>query len=152
MTGAGFATNQGSYPMPSNPSHPNVKTLRAIYANLRCIGEYVDDDVVLHSAEREITGMKADYVGRQEVVEKEQELIRLSGDTLVMDVQSIQANDHFGTVIGTLRAYLRGRDMAEPFCGVWQFRDGRVIEHWENAYDARAVGRFLMGEDIATAP
>jgi len=132
--------------------HPNAKTLRAIYADLRCIGDYVDDDVILHAAEREVTGMKADYIGRQEVVEKERELVRLTDGTLLMDVQGVQANDHFGTVIGTLRAHLRGHDMAMPFCGVWQFRDWRIIEHWENAYDVHAFGRFLMGEDVATAP
>jgi hypothetical protein len=93
--------------------------------------------------------MKARHVGRQDVIAKELEPIRLTEDTLVMDVQGIQANDYFGTVVGTLPVYLCGRDMAMPFCGLWRFRDGHVIEHWENAYDVRAFGRFLMGEDVA---
>ena len=138
--------------MTSSSTHPNVATLRAIYADLRCIGEHVADDVVLHAAERELPGMKTRYVGRAEVVAKELDLIRLTDDTLVMDVQDMQANDHFGAVIGTLRARLHGREMAMPFCGLWRFQDGLAVEHWENAYDAGTFGRFLMGQavDVAT--
>ena len=72
--------------------------LRAIYADLRCIGDHVGDDVVLHAAERELPGMKTRYVGRAEVIAKELDLIRLTDDTLVMDVQDMQANDHYGAV------------------------------------------------------
>jgi ketosteroid isomerase-like protein len=129
-------------------SSANTQTLRMIYANLASIGAYVDDDVVLHAAEREIPGMRRRYVGRAEVVAKELELIRLTDNTLFMDVQSVQANDYFGAVTGFLRASLHGREITMPFCGLWRFRDGRVIEHWENAYDASAFGRFLAGEGM----
>ncbi|KAH6628416.1 hypothetical protein F5144DRAFT_536873 [Chaetomium tenue] len=37
--------------------------------------------------------------------------------------------------------------IAMPFCGVWRFDElGRAVEHWENAADPAALGRWLRGE------
>jgi len=127
-------------------NHPNIEKLRSIYADLRRIGEFSANDVVLHTAERGIPGRPAQVVGQKAVVAKELELIRATNDTLLMDVQSIVANDHFGAVLGILRARLNGREIGVPFCGLWRFRDGLITEHWENAYDVNAFARFLMGE------
>ncbi len=124
-------------------THPNVETLRAIYADLTRIEDYASDDVVLHPAER-ATG-EGDYIGKHAVVAKEHDLIRLTGGTLIMDVEHIVANDHFGAVLGVLRVHRNGRAFGMPFCGLWRFRDGLIVEHWENAYDAPAIHRFLTG-------
>lgn len=129
--------------MTVHSSHPNVEVLRQIYADLTRIGEFCADDVVLHSAERGLPGAQALYVGRAAVEAKEQELIHASDGTLVMSVQGIQANDHFGAVLGELQVDRSGVSMRMPFCGLWKFRDGRIVEHWENAYDVEAFGRFL---------
>jgi ketosteroid isomerase-like protein len=66
----------------------------------------------------------------------------MTKNTLVMDVQHIVANDHFGAVLGVIRAHPNGQVMEMPFCGLWRFRSGRIVEHWENAYDAVTLGRF----------
>ncbi|UQA58678.1 nuclear transport factor 2 family protein [Polyangium aurulentum] len=128
--------------------HPNVETLRAIYADLTRLGDHAADDIVLHTAERElcidIAGRRA--VGKEAVVAKEIDLIRATGGTLVMDVEHITANDHFGAVFGVLRAQLGGETLAMPFCGLWRFRDGLITEHWENAYDVTVVQAFLAGK------
>lgn len=81
------------------------------------------------------------------------ELIRMAGNTLVMQGQHIVANDHFGAVLGALQVDIKGKTLAMPFCGLWRFRKGRIIEHWENAYDTSAFGQFLMGEvaDVKTS-
>jgi ketosteroid isomerase-like protein len=121
--------------------HPNVETLRAVYTDLARIGEYTSDDVVLHAAERGPTDIR--YVGRRAVVAKEKELIWLTDNTLVMDVGQIVADDHFGAVLGVLRAHRDGDAVAVPFCGLWRFRDGLIVEHWENAYDLAGLTRFL---------
>ncbi len=52
-----------------------------------------------------------------------------------MNVEHIVANDSFGTVLGTLRGRFGETYFAQPFCGLWRFRDGRITEHWENIYD-----------------
>jgi hypothetical protein len=42
----------GTIKMTTNKSHPDAETLRAIYADLSCIPECADDNVVLHTADR----------------------------------------------------------------------------------------------------
>lgn len=125
-------------------AHPNVETLRAVYADLRRIAEFSDDAVVLHPAERSHNPEVPSVRGKRAVLEQELSLLRVAEGTLLMDVEQIIANDHFGAVTGKLRAEKSGRSIAMPFCGLWRFRDGRIIEHWENAYDAGAFGAFLM--------
>lgn len=133
--------------------HPNVRMLQTIYADLTRIGEYAADDMILHRADRALFREAAAgrVVGRDAAVTHERELIRLTGGTLVMDVEHISANDHFGAVFGVLRAYRDGATLAVPFCGVWRFRDGRILEHWENAYDLSTVQAFLAGGEPSTA-
>ncbi|OAI80555.1 nuclear transport factor 2 family protein [Ralstonia pseudosolanacearum] len=128
-------------------NHPNVSMLEAVYADLTRIAEYCDDDVVLHTADRGAAGGPAEVFGKVAVLDKELDLIRLTSQTLHMDVESIIANDHFGAVMGVLRARRDGHSIGMPFCGLWRFRNGRIVEHWENAYDAGALGRFLMGNE-----
>lgn len=61
-----------------------------------------------------------------------------------MDVENITANEHFGAVMGTLRARKEGKgEVAVPFCGLWRFEGGKAVEHWENAVDAGRLGEWL---------
>jgi hypothetical protein len=131
-------------------THSNVATLETIYADLSRIADYCDDDVVLHTADRGASGGPAEIVGRKAVLDKELDLIRLTGKTLHMDVQQIIANDYFGAVMGILRSRRNGSAIGMPFCGLWRFRHGRIVEHWENAYDAAELGQFLLGEPGST--
>lgn len=121
--------------------HPNVEVLHAVYDDLARIGEFTDDDVVLHPADREETGRLV--VGKDAVTDWEVGLIGLTGGTLLMDVDDITANDYFGAVTGVLRAQPGGRDVSMPFCGLWRFRDGLIVEHWENAYAPAALAGLL---------
>lgn len=125
-------------------THPNIETLRAVYSDLRSIAKYSADHVVLHTADREVSGRPRQVFGKQAVLAKELDLIRLTNNTLVMEVHDIIANDHFGAVLGILRARLDDRDIGMPFCGLWRFHKGLIVEHWENAYDAAALGEFLQ--------
>ncbi|MFJ2008429.1 nuclear transport factor 2 family protein [Streptomyces chartreusis] len=120
-------------------AHPNVDALREIYANLTRLGDYAADDIVLHTANREVMPEHGKIHGKEAAVAKERQLIAATGNTLVMDVQDIIANDYFGAVMGVLRAHQDGKALAMPFCGLWRFRDGRIVEHWENAYDIAAL-------------
>ncbi|GGV55295.1 hypothetical protein GCM10010245_87530 [Streptomyces spectabilis] len=126
-------------PIPSARSavHPHVEILQAIYTDLPKIAEHAADDIVLHRADRSVEDLRV-CRGLQAVLAHEQALLRVTGDTLVMDVDHIMANDHFGTVLGTLRA-TRPLPVAMPFCGLWRFADGLIVEHWENAYDPAAL-------------
>ncbi|MFJ4144978.1 nuclear transport factor 2 family protein [Pseudomonas sp. NPDC089734] len=127
----------------------NVETLRAIYKDLTRIAEFADDDIVLHKADQSASPLTV--IGKQAVYRHEVNLIALTHASLCMDVQEVIANDYFGAVLGTLRAGTADKRIGMPFCGLWRFREGKVIEHWENAYDARALGGFLRGNDVQAA-
>ena len=129
--------------MTMNATHPNVSVLRAIYQDLRRIADYSDETVVLHPAERSHSESALPVVGKRAVLAKELDLIRVTDESLVMEVTDIVANESFGAVLGTLRAAKHGRTLAMPFCGLWRFRDGLIVEHWENAYDASVMGAFF---------
>src|SRR5689334_2633316 len=108
--------------MSTTTTHPNVQKLRVIYADLTRLGEFAADDMVLHTAEREAVRDVAAkrIVGKEACVAKERDLIRLTGGTLLMDVEHMVANDHFGAVFGVLRAHRGGATLAVPFCGLWR--------------------------------
>lgn len=115
----------------------NATVLAAIYADLSSIGDYLADDAVLHPAE---PGSPT-VVGRDSIIAHEKALIRATEGMLVMQVQNIATNAHFGTVLGTLIAAQtdangkRKKMVTMPFCGLWRFRDGLIVEHWEHDYD-----------------
>ena len=128
--------------------HPNVATLHQLYADLRRIDDHAHEDMVLHTAQRALGPEAGRIVGKTAVSAKIHELIRQTGDTLRMQVDSIVANDYFGAVLGSIRTERDEHDIAMPFCGLWRFRDGRVLEHWENAYDIAGLDAFILGEGV----
>lgn len=122
-------------------AHPHVEILRTIYADLTTVADYAADDIVLHRADRTAEDPRV-CRGIRAVLAHEQGLIELARGTLVMDVEHIAATDHFGAVLGTLRASLP-QQIAMPFCGLWRFAAGRIVEHWENAYAAAELHQSL---------
>ncbi|GAB7052431.1 nuclear transport factor 2 family protein [Catenuloplanes indicus] len=123
--------------------HPNAELLRLLYTDFSQIHRYAAPDVRLHPADR--TPGTVPLVGVAAFLSREKALVDATRGTLFMDVESVYANDFYGTVIGTLRATVDG-EIAMPFCGLWRFADGRIVEHWQNAYDAPALVRALNGE------
>lgn len=131
--------------------HPNIATLRFIYDDLRRIERHADEDMVLHTAQRRPAVDSGIVYGKKAVVEKMNALIRKSGQTLTMSVESIVANDYFGAVIGSIKARCGDREISMPFCGLWRFRDGCILEHWENAYDIAELDAFMDNETANTS-
>jgi ketosteroid isomerase-like protein len=119
--------------------------LRAIYADFSLLEKFASEDIVLHaSGSRDI--MTGDYVGKQAVLAKEMELYRRSGGSLVMATDHIVANDHFGAVLGRFSANRNGNRFEAEICGLWRFRDGVIVEHWENCSDWPAAEHFFVDE------
>ncbi|MFH8760665.1 nuclear transport factor 2 family protein [Streptomyces atroolivaceus] len=127
--------------MTANAEHPNARILRAVYADLTKIADYAAPDILVHLADRTPIDPRP-CRGATAVLAHEQALIRMTHGTLVMDVQQIAANDHFGAVLGTLRA-TRPQPVGVPFCGLWRFVDGCIVEHWENAADPALLSGIL---------
>ncbi|KAK0631200.1 hypothetical protein B0T14DRAFT_501292 [Immersiella caudata] len=126
------------------PPFPDTTTLlQYLYEDLSRISEVASRDILLHTADRDLSSpSKAPLRGVEAAQAHEDALIAATGGSIVMDVQSISANEHFGSVMGVLRASKTGReDLAIPFCGVWRFEGGWAVEHWENAIDP---GQFAL--------
>ena len=122
-------------------AHPHAQILRTIYADLTTVAHYAADDIVLHRADRTAEDPRV-CRGIQAVLAHEQALISLAKNTLTMDVEHIVATEYFGAVLGVLRTRLP-RQIAVPFCGLWRFEDGRIVEHWENAYSAAELNQLF---------
>jgi hypothetical protein len=123
----------------------NQALLQHLYADVTRISQVSTNDIILHTADRDLSSPpRPPLRGKTAAQAHEDALVALTQGTLVMDVQTIVANEHFGTAMGILRARKEGRgDLAIPFCGVWRFEKGLAVEHWENAVDARALEAWL---------
>lgn len=122
--------------------HPHVELLRVLYTDFGLLAEYAAEDMVLHQADRAVG--TPPLAGRAAALRHEKALWDATDGTLDMDVAHVVADDSFGAVLGVLRA-TSPQTIAMPFCGLWRFRDGRIVEHWENAYAPHDLGRQLAG-------
>ncbi len=118
----------------------NCEILRYVYADFERLAETSSAEIVLHPADR--VGPADDRHGLADVLTHERSLLAATCGTLVMDVRQIAASDHFGAVLGILRA-AAPQVVATPFCGLWRFDGGKLVEHWENAFDAAELSRLL---------
>lgn len=126
--------------------------LRYLYADLSRISSISAESIILHAADRALTyPPKPAIRGRAAVQAHEEALIAATGGTLLMDVESITANEHFGTVLGMLRAKVANSEesLAVPFCGVWRFQGGQAVEHWENASNVEEFMHYAVKNESA---
>lgn len=110
--------------------------------DFRLLARYATEEMVLYRADRE-----PPCVGREAVLAYER---ATAAGNRIMDVQQVIANDHFGAVLGNVLARRGEQRLTMPFCGLWRFVDGRIVEHWENAHDLAALRRFLAVPDTVT--
>jgi predicted SnoaL-like aldol condensation-catalyzing enzyme len=131
---------------PTVQTHPHVQVLRTVYGDgdLRRLDQYASDDIILHRADREPS-----VSGKPAVLAYER---RTAAANRVMNVEQIIANDYFGVAMGSITANGAGRELHMPFCGLWRFADGALVEHWENAYDIAALKSFLTESSVARTP
>ncbi|MFE3179226.1 nuclear transport factor 2 family protein [Amycolatopsis sp. NPDC059090] len=120
------------------PNEEHCELLRFVYQDFERLADTATDDIILHTADRALVpdGIRR---GLATVLAHERGLLEATAGTLVMDVRQVIADDHFGAVMGILRATKPAR-IAMPFCGLWRFAEGKLAEHWENAYAASELG------------
>jgi len=138
-------SSSDSTSLPPSPFQTTAALLAHLYADLTRLSSVSAPYIRLHTADRDLfTPPKPPLIGIAAAQAHEENLIAATGGTLVMDVQSITANEDFGCVLGVLRATKEGRgDLAVPFCGVWRFEGGWAVEHWENARGVEEFVRWL---------
>ncbi|MGW5401058.1 nuclear transport factor 2 family protein [Streptomyces sp. NPDC003952] len=145
---------------PVQSEHAHAAVLRTLYADLTRVGEFAAPDVVYHLAHRDLgptqTGAGAAATGgppgrlhgRQAAIDCETALHQATGGTLTAAIDAITANDFFGTVIGTFHAQVNGERLTFPFCGLWRFHEGRIVEHWQNAHNPALVHERLTASTV----
>ena len=138
---------------PSFASHAEL--LRWLYVDLTRLEQVAAPTLLLHRYNDPARPLR----GAAAAQAHEEALVAATGGTLVMDVETVAATAHFGSVMGTLRAgggsgggqqqhpqQQRQRPpLAVPFCGLWRFdAQGRPAEHWENvAVEPSVVERWF---------
>ncbi|KAK1827443.1 hypothetical protein QBC39DRAFT_361929 [Podospora conica] len=129
-----------------NRKFPDTTSLlQYLYQDIRHFREISSDDIILHPADRDLsTPPRPPVRGVVAVQAHAEALVAATGGTLSMDIDSITANDHYGVALGTIRASREGVEaLAIPVCGVWKFKDGKAVEHWENAHDAAKIRDWI---------
>ena len=121
--------------------HRNVALLRQAYQDLDFLKSCLDDEIVLHPAGRSLGAQR--LVGTAAVMEYLYATFDLPDVAVSMDVAQVIADDTFGAATGVLRATRDDATITMPFCGVWRFAAGRIVEHWENAYEPAKLATFF---------
>jgi ketosteroid isomerase-like protein len=136
--------------MTGHAEHPNVQLLRTLYDDLTRIAEYAaDDNITYHLADRDLPGSPGTLTGRAALAANERAFVEATGATLAPAIEHITANDYFGTVTGTFHATVDGEPWTMAFCGLWRFRNGRITDHWQNAYQpAHAANLFRRATTV----
>ncbi|KAK4168683.1 hypothetical protein QBC43DRAFT_296696 [Cladorrhinum sp. PSN259] len=152
-TGASAGANGDSDGAGRPPFTDPRALLHYVYADLTRLSEVAADHVMLHPADRAITG-SGPLVGVEACQQHEEGLAKAcansSGGKLRMRVEDVMVNERFGCVMGFMEVDKgEGREKVEArFCGLWRFEwvDGvvKAAEHWENL-DGEGEVRRVMG-------
>jgi hypothetical protein len=129
----------------SATTHPHVAIIRRLYTDLRTIGDVAHKGIALHPGSSGLLDVGTLY-GVEAVTDHMKALYRLSHGTLRIDLDAVIANDCFTTAVGTLEITAPDPKTV-PFCGVWRFEDGLIVEHWEhdwNPHDLADVTERLL--------
>jgi ketosteroid isomerase-like protein len=103
--------------------------------------EFFTDDVVWRVAGAH--PLSGTYRGHGEVCSYFEKVQGLTGDSMVLEPESILSSDTFTSILARVRASRDGRDMDVVLAQVLKREaDGRWSEYWALADDQRAVDEF----------
>lgn len=83
------------------------------------------------------------YAGKEGMLAHIQQMQTLTNGTFRAHHQGVFiADDEWGLVPVTLRAERNGKKLEMLAFGVWRFKDGLFIDHWENPWDLKTFEEF----------
>ena len=93
-----------------------------------------------------------DFHGKQEIMGRWLPELAANFQDLRMDIEeTIEEGDSI-CVTGTMRANVAGTDIKGPFCHIWHYRDGKVVDARFFAPEAEAMMAMQrQGADIGSA-
>jgi ketosteroid isomerase-like protein len=121
----------------------NLDTLKAAYeafgrGDVEGAFAQLDEDCVFHNGS-DLMPAGGDFHGKQEILGRwlpelgaNFEGLRLSVDEIIGEGDSI-------CVCGTARSTVAGTDIKSPFCHVWHYRDGKVVDARFHTQSAEAM-------------
>lgn len=123
--------------------HPNVELLRKIYARDRdALKSGMSPDFVCHTPGR--SQISGNYKGTDFLTVRIAKVAELTGGTFrARSLGPMLVNDEWGMVPVQVSAERDGKKMDMPAFGIWRFKDGQVLEHWEMNYDQAAFDEFF---------
>lgn len=119
----------------------NVQLLKDIYANPELVFEHLHPDFTLHSPGQSPIAGK--FYGADGIREHFADMDRLSADSFNHDVkEAYLADDNWGMVVHFMEGERNGVKLAMNGFGLWRFKDGKIIDHWEAVADQELWDRF----------
>ncbi|KAF2969275.1 hypothetical protein GQX73_g4295 [Xylaria multiplex] len=104
-----------------------AELLRYLYADLTRLNQVASPDIVLHCYDKATS-----LYGIAAAQAHEEALVAITGGTLQMDIKAVDVSEEHGVVHGFIRAHKPGQeDLNMQFRGVWHFKDGKIVEHFE---------------------
>lgn len=89
------------------------------------------------------TQIAGSYAGKEGMLGHIQQMQTLTGGTFRAHHQGVfTADDEWGLVPVQLKAERNGKTLDMMAFGVWRFKDGLFIDHWENPWDMATFEAF----------
>jgi ketosteroid isomerase-like protein len=126
--------------------HPNVATVRALFAAFRSgdvarIVEAVPPDLVWHFPGRR-GGLAGEHRGRDAVLGFLARVMELTGGTFSLDLEDVVGGDRYVVALFRGHGERGGKRLDNPTCLKVRFENGRPCEIHEFVWDLFAVDEF----------
>lgn len=118
-----------------------VELLKKIYANPELVFEHLHPDFTLHSPGR--SPIAGTFYGAEGIRKHFADFERLSSGSYKHDVQEAYlADDNWGMVVSVMEGERNGVSLDMWGFGLWRFKDGLLIDHWETLSDPEQWDKF----------
>lgn len=118
-----------------------VELLKKIYANPELAFEHLHPDFKLHSpGHSQIAGT---FHGAEATRKHLEHMDELSAGSFNHDVhEAYLADENWGMVVHCMEGERNGVKLDMWGFGIWRFKDGLLIDHWEHVADPELWDRF----------
>ena len=119
----------------------NVELLKKIYANPDLVFEHLHPDFTLHSPGN--SPIAGTFHGAEGIREHFADMDARSTGSFNHDVhEAYLADENWGMVVHCMQGERNGVHLDMWGFGLWRFKDGLIIDHWENVADPKLWDQF----------
>lgn len=119
----------------------SIELLKKIYNDANLVFDYLHPDFTLHSPGQNL--IAGTYYGADGIREHFADMERLSGGSFNHDVhETFLADDNWAMVVHCMEGERNGKRMNMWGFGLFRFKDGLIIDHWESVADQNQWDNF----------